>query len=128
MMATLGQSASLLVLFVALPIAVGVAVMSVMARRGPVAAPGTRTSELLATGEPADADVLELRKLGSIFDQRPMVRLRLEVHPAAGDTFELTVVQSLPRRVVGTLTPGTRVQARLGPDHTTGAIVVAAGP
>jgi hypothetical protein len=123
---TVGQTISLLVLFIVVPIAVGVGIMTVMTRRGPVAEPGTLTSELLATGEPAEAEVLELRSLGSIFDIRPMVRLRLEVHPATGTTFELTVVQSLPRRAARTLTPGTRVQARLGPNRTTGAIILGA--
>jgi hypothetical protein len=124
---TVGQTVSLLVLFVAVPIVVGLVIMTVMTRRSPPPAPGTRTSELLATGEPADAEVLDVRALGSIFDVRPMVRLRLEVHPLTGAAFELTVVQSLPRRAVRTLTPGTQVKARLGPDRTTGAIVLA-GP
>jgi multidrug efflux pump subunit AcrA (membrane-fusion protein) len=53
-----------------------------------------------------------------------MVRLQLSVQPAEGDRFELTVVQSVPRRSIRSLAPGTVVQARLGPGRIVGAVIV----
>jgi hypothetical protein len=122
-MMALGGQGSLLVLFVIVPVAVGVVVMAVIGRAGPSAAPGTRTSELLTNGELAEAEVLGARRLGSPLDLRPMVQLRLEVRPDSGEPFELTVVQSMPRRALASLLPGTKVQARLGPGRAVGAVV-----
>ena len=82
------------------------------------------TSELLATGEPADGEIVSVKNLGTIVDLRPMVRVVLQVTTRDGvDPFELEVVQSFPRSIVYTLRPGERIEVRLSPDRSAGAVV-----
>ena len=80
------------------------------------------TSELLATGTRAEGTIREVRSLGNILDMRPMTRFVVEVTVDGGDPFELVVVQSLPRSMVGVLRRGDIVQLRLSPDQSAGAI------
>ena len=117
------QSGALIILFVFLPVVVGVVVMVLVGRHGPQPAPGTRTSEILAQGERADGEVLSARPRGTPLFLRPMVEVRVRVFPAAGDPFELTVVQSMARTDLRELNPGRRIEVRLGPGRTTGAVV-----
>ena len=118
------QSGALVVLFVFLPVVVGVVVMVLVGRHGPQPPAGTRTSEILAHGERAEGEVLAARQRGTPLFLRPMVEIRLEVSPAQGEAFELTVVQSMARADLHELTPGRKLEVRLGPDRTTGAVVL----
>ena len=106
-----------------LPIIVAVVFVPLMVRwlsKGPTP---ILTSELLATGTPAEGRVLSVRTLGNILDVRPMVRFDLEATvDGGGEPFQLQVVQSFPRSVVGALKPGDIVRLRLSPDRSTGAI------
>jgi hypothetical protein len=82
------------------------------------------TSEILATGEPADGEIVSVKNLGTVVDLRPMVRVVLNVSPRdGGERFELEVVQSFPRFFVYSLKPGERIEVRLSPDRTSGAVV-----
>jgi hypothetical protein len=124
---TLGVSrdVSLLLLFVALPVVVGIAVVVLVDRKGARPAPGMRTSELLAHGDAGRAEVLELRSLGTPLDVRPMVSFRLSVRTLEnGDTFELTVVQAIPRRLIRDLGKGATVDVRVAADRSNAAIVL----
>ena len=86
--------------------------------------PPLLTSEILATGERAEGEIVSVRNLGTIVDLRPMVKVVLNVVTRdGGDPFELEVVQSFPRSVVYGLRPGERVEVRLSPDRTAGAVV-----
>lgn len=119
------QSTQLLLLFVVLPIVAGVVVMVLVAWRSPGVASGTRTSELLAHGQPGTAEILGVRRAGGVLDVRPMMFLRLSVRPAdGGDAFDVDVVQALPRRLVSDLRPGVVVGVRVAPDHSAAAIVL----
>jgi hypothetical protein len=86
------------------------------------------TSEILATGDRARAEILSVRSLGNILDVKPMVRFVLRVTPgppgAAGETFDLEVVQSIPRSLVGVYRAGDTVEVRLTPDRSAGAVVL----
>lgn len=81
------------------------------------------TSELLATGTPAEGTIVKTKNLGNILDTKPMIRINLEATvEGESEPFELVVVQSFPRSVVGLFRPGDVVQLRVSPDRSTGAI------
>jgi hypothetical protein len=83
-----------------------------------------RTSEILAHGAPAEAKILSVRSLGTILDVRPMVRFQLRVTAAPGEApFELEVIQALPRSAIREFRSGDRVEVRLTPDRSAGAVV-----
>lgn len=121
----LSTTQALVVLFVLLPLALAAVVVPFVAwlHRGdptPV-----RTSDILATGTSARAEILSVRSLGTIVDLRPMVRFALRVTPPDGDApFDLEVVQSVPRSLVGAYRPGDRVEVRFMPDRSAGAVVL----
>ncbi len=121
---SVSQSLALVALFVLLPIVVGGIVMALISWRAPRVPAGTRTSELLAHGEPGQAEVVAMRALGGFLDMRPMVRIQLHVHPERGEDFDLTVVQAVPRRQLDDVRPGADVVVRLTPDHSAGAVVL----
>jgi hypothetical protein len=82
------------------------------------------TRDILATGERAQGEILSVRNMGTIVDLRPMVKVLVNVSaPDSDQPFELEVVQSFPRSVIYGLRPGEKVEVRLSPDHTAGAIV-----
>ncbi len=113
-----------MVVFILLPIVVAGVLVPIMVWRTSRGPRPILTSEILASGVPAEAEILSVRPLGSILDLRPMVRFVLRVVDGAdGGPFELEVVQSLPRAALGTFRPGDRVEVRLTPDHTAGAVV-----
>lgn len=118
------QSVSLLLLFVVLPFVVGAVVMSLVARRSPATRPGTRTSEILAQGQDAQAEIVDRRTAGGFLDPRPMVHFLLRLDSADEAGVELTVTQSIPRRLLPELQPGAVVRVRLSQDRTVGAIVL----
>ena len=120
----LSTSSSLLVLFVLLPFVVGSVVMGVISWRAPAVPRERRTSGLLAHGEAASGLVLDLRRLGSPLDARPMVAFRLEVRAGDATPFELIVTQPVPRRLAGRLVAGMAVGVRLSEDRAAGAVVL----
>ena len=122
-MLALTQSGALVVLFVFVPIVVGGAVMVFVARSGGPP-PGTRTSEVLASGQPAQAEILAVRTLGTVLDLKPMMAMTVRVSPEAGEPFELKVVQSVPRRLVHDLRLGETVQVRYLVDRSAAAVVL----
>ncbi len=81
------------------------------------------TSELLAHGTPAEADIVRVRSLGNVLDVRPMVEFTVRVNAEPGEEpFELQIVQAIPRTMLGLFQPGDRVRVRLSPDRSAGAI------
>jgi hypothetical protein len=109
---------------VVLPFAVAAVVIPFVAWRSSGQPRPVRTSEILAHGIPAQAEVLSVRQLGGPLDTRPMVRFMLRVTGGAdGAPFELEVIQSLPRGVVREFRPGDLVEVRLTPDRSAGAVV-----
>ncbi len=116
---------ALVVLFILLPIAAGAVIVPIVSWRisssGP---PPIRTSEILANGIPVTAQIVAVKTLGSIIEVRPMVRFVLRVQASPdGEPFELEVVQSLPRSVIGAFRSGDMVHARLSADLSAGAVV-----
>jgi hypothetical protein len=109
---------------VVLPFAVAAVVIPFVAWRSSGKPKPVRTSEILAHGIPAQAEVLSVRQLGGPLDVRPMVRFMLRVTggPERGP-FELEVIQSLPRGVVREFRAGDMVEVRLTPDLSAGAVV-----
>lgn len=127
----LSQTQALVILFLILPVVVAGILVPIMVRHNSGGTPPVLTRDVLAGGMPGEAEILSVRTLGSIVDLRPMVRFALQVTPAGGgDAFDLEVVQSLPRGVVGRFRKGDRVEVRFTPDHQHGAVVWAdpAGP
>ena len=113
-----------MVLFVLLPFAVAGLIIPFVAWRSRNWPKPMLTSEILATGEPADAEIVSVRNLGTIVDLRPMVKVVLKVTTRdGGEPFELEVFQAFPRSVIYSLRPGERVQVRLSPDRSAGAVV-----
>jgi hypothetical protein len=122
------QSAALFFLFIVLPFFVGAAVLWFVSWRWRGATPPVRTSEVLATGDAADGEVLSVKPLGGFFDLRPMVRLGVRVTPPDGGSFDLEVTQSIPRVLLKGLRTGDRVEVRVTPDRTVAAVVLGPPP
>ncbi|HVM66998.1 MAG TPA: hypothetical protein VMU14_19175 [Acidimicrobiales bacterium] len=122
-MVAMTQVQALVLLFVVLPFVVAGGVIAFINWRSSSAPPPVRTSTILATGEAGDAVVLGIRSFGGLFDTRPMIRLDLRVTTAGAGPFDLQVTQSLPRPFARALKVGDRVEVRVLPDHTAGAIV-----
>jgi hypothetical protein len=113
----------LVLIFVVLPIvAVGPVIAFVNWRWRAAPAP-VRISTILAEGQPARGEVVAVRNLGNILDMKPMVRLELRATVGSEPPFELEVVQAFPRNAVGLLKPGIRLELRVMPDRTAGAVV-----
>jgi len=121
----LSPNQALVVLFVFLPFAAAALVVPLVVWRHRDDPKPVLTSEILATGASAEAEILSVRSLGNILDMRPMVRFVLRVRAEVGeDPFQLEVVQSLPRSLIGVYKAGDFVEVRLTPDHSAGAVVV----
>ncbi len=120
----LSPTQALVVLFVVLPFAVAAVVIPFVAWRNASGPRPILTSEILAHGVLAQAEILSVRQLGTFLDLRPMVRFQLRVTASPADApFELEVIQSLPRYAVRDFRPGDRIEVRLTPDHAAGAVV-----
>jgi hypothetical protein len=120
----LSTNQALVVLFVLLPFALAAVIVPFVAWRSRDWPKPMLTSEILATGEPADGEITSVRNLGTIVDVRPMVRVVVNVSPRDGSPmFELEVVQAFPRSFVHVLRPGERFEVRLSPDRSAGALV-----
>jgi hypothetical protein len=112
----------LVIIFVLLPIVAGLVIVPLLVRwlsKGPRP---VLTSELLASGTPAEGRILSTRTLGNVLDIRPMVRFDLEATVEGAEPFELQIVQSFPRSTAGVFRPGDIVRLRLSPDRSAGAI------
>jgi hypothetical protein len=120
------QVQALVVLFVLLPFVVAAGVIAFVSWRSSDGPPPVRTSDILATGERGDAEILAIRSFGGLLDTRPMVRLDLRVSTAGDDAFDLQVTQSLPRPYARRLRVGDRVEVRILADRSAGAVVPAA--
>ncbi len=115
---------ALVVLFVLLPFALAAVIVPLVAWRWSRGPQPVLTSEILAGGLPAEAEILSVRPLGTFLDVRPMVRFQLLVMVAPEeDRFELEVVQSFPRGVLRDFRPGDIVEIRITEDRSAGAIV-----
>ncbi len=117
------QVQAVVLLFVVLPFIVAGAVIAFVNWRSSSGPAPVRTSTILATGEPGEAEVLAIRSFGGLLDTRPMVRLDLRVTSPGAPAFDLQVTQSLPRPYARSLRVGDRVEVRVLPDRSAGAIV-----
>ena len=122
----MSQVQALVVLFVVLPFLVAGGVLAFVSWRSSGDAPPVRTSAILSTGEPGDAEILGLRSFGGLLDTRPMVRLDLRITTTGEAPFDLQVTQSLPRPYARALRVGDRVDVRVLPDRTAAAVIPAA--
>ena len=117
------QTQELLFLFVVLPFLVAGAVIAFVRWRWSGKPAPVRTSTILAEGEPAEAEVLSVKPLGSFLEVRPMVKFALRVRAASKEPFDLEVIQSLPRAVLREFRAGDVIDVRLTADHSAGAVV-----
>src|SRR5579864_3300781 len=120
------QVQALVILFVLLPFAVAAGVIAFVNWRSSGDPPPIRTSDILASGDPGEAEILAVRSFGSLLDARPMVRLALRVTTPGQPPFELQVTQSFSRAYARAVRPGDRVVVRVTPDRGAAAIVVGA--
>jgi hypothetical protein len=118
------QALELLVLFVVLPFVVAGLVIAFVSWRSGGGPPPIRTSEVLATGVPGQAEIVAIKAMTGFLDTRPMVRISLRVTAPGPGPFDLEVTQSIPRSLLRDLTTGSVVDVRLTPDHTAGAVVL----
>jgi hypothetical protein len=118
------QTQALVVLFVLLPFVVAAVVIAFVSWRSSNDPPPVRTSVILATGDPATAEVLSVKAVGLLLDVRPMVRFLLRVDAGPDEaSFELEVFQSLPRAAARAIQTGDVVEVRVTADRSAGAIV-----
>ena len=119
-----------MLLFVVLPFVLAAVVVPFVSWRHRNDPKPVLTSEILATGVRGTAEILSVRSLGNILDVKPMVRFILRVTESSasgadsGETFDLEVVQSIPRSLVGAYRPGDTVEVRLTADRSAGAVVL----
>jgi hypothetical protein len=117
------------ILFVVLPFVLAAVIVPLVSWRWSSLPKPVLTSEILTHGQPAQGEIVSVRNLGNILDLRPMVRFVLHVRVAPDEeAFDLEIVQSLPRAVIGDFRAGDRVDVRLTPDRTRGAVVWAGDP
>jgi hypothetical protein len=119
----LTQGLELLALFVVLPFVVAVGVIWFVSWRADGQTPPVRTSEVLATGDEASGEIVNIKTFGGFLDTRPMVRFALRV-TADGEPFDLDVTQSIPRSTLRDLSRGDVVKLRVTRDRRAGAIVL----
>jgi len=121
----LSTGQALVILFILLPVALALIVFPLVAWRSGRGPKPVLTSDILAHGEPGRARIVSVRNLGGPLDTQPMVRFNLEVRAAGqNDSFDMEVVQALPRSTVGYYRPGGIVDVRFTPDRTAGAVVL----
>ncbi len=119
----LTQGLELVLLFLVLPIIVAAGVLWFVSWRNDTGTAPIRTSQVLATGTPATAEVTAVEMFGNFLDARPMVRLGLDV-TLEGAHFPLDVTQSFPRTIAKMFRPGDTVEVRVTDDRQAGAVVV----
>jgi hypothetical protein len=120
----LSETQALVVLFVLVPFVVAGIVVPLLVWRLSRGPKPVLTSDILAYGDPGEAEIISVRNVGGLFDPRPMVRFRLRVTAGSGEApFDLEVVQSLPRAAISQFRPGGTVEVRLTPDRSAGAVV-----
>jgi len=115
---------ALILLFVVLPFVVAALVIAFVSWRSSGGPAPVRTSDVLAHGDPAEADVLSVKALGGFLDVRPMVKMGLRIRVPDASPFELEVTQSIPRGMLSELREGTVVEVRVTPDRATAAVVL----
>ncbi len=80
----------------------------------------SRARAIQATGEPAEATVLEIWDTGITVNDDPVVGLRLEVYPADHPPFEATIPKSRVSRVhLAQFQPGSRIPVKFDPQDPT---------
>jgi len=122
------QALALLLLFVVLPFVVAGGVIAFVSWRSKGGPAPVRTSDILATGDPGEAEVLTVKAMGGFLDARPMVRMGLRVQAGGSAPFDLEVTQSIPRGSLRDIRPGVRVEVRVTPDRSRAAVVLAGPP
>jgi hypothetical protein len=113
----------LLLIFVALPLLLVFPVIWFVSWRTKDQAPPVLISDVLATGETAQAEITAVKNFGGFLQTRPMVRFSLRIQGADGP-FELDVTQSVPRTRLRDLHRGATVAVRVTPDHGAAALVL----
>jgi hypothetical protein len=71
---------------------------------------------LLARGQPAYAEVEQVRPTATIFLGSPVVAFRLKVSHQAHD-YPVDVQQAVPRELLAEVGPGSRVAVKVDPEH-----------
>jgi hypothetical protein len=73
------------------------------------------TAQLLATGEPAQAKVLQLADTGMKINYDPVVQIVLEVTSPSRGTYQAQVQSLVPMIKLSQLQPGQTVQVKIDP-------------
>jgi hypothetical protein len=113
----------LVLIFVVLPIVLIGPVIWFVSWRNRTDEPPVLTSDILAHGTAAQAEIVAFKTYGGFLDGRPMVRFGLRITTADGP-LELVVTQSIPRQVLRGLQKGDQVEVRVSADRTAAAIVL----
>lgn len=112
-----------LIIFVVVPLVVVGPIIWFVSRQARNDASPVLTSDVLATGEPAQAEITAVKSFGGFLDTRPMVRFGLRVAGADGP-YDIDATQSVPRRLLRDLHPGSVVHVRVTADHASAALVL----
>jgi hypothetical protein len=78
---------------------------------------GLKNRQVLSSGLPAKAIVLELRETGTTINKHPVVGFVLEVHPEGGEAFTAQTERLVPRLQIPQIQPGAVLNVMYDP-HT----------
>jgi hypothetical protein len=79
--------------------------------------PRLRQHSIAEKGQPAAATLLEFWDTGVTINDHPQVKMRVEVHPRAGSSYEAELVTIVPRLLADLLVPGARLVVSCHPER-----------
>jgi hypothetical protein len=110
-------------------VVIGVIITSVISVAAPLGLTGwwfkkmrdqeAQTRALLASGESAEATILNMWDTGMTINDNPRVGLLLEVRPPGRAPFQVEMKRTISRLQISLYQPGTVVQVRYDPNDTT---------
>jgi hypothetical protein len=120
----IGLIIGFVVLLIAVAVFIGVSIFVYKKAVKPAAQKSglvTAGNDLLATGEEAQAVILEVRETGLTVKEHSEIELLLEVRPEHGQTFRVRMTRAVYRLNVPLFQPGAKLKVKYDPDDTSNA-------
>lgn len=104
-----------LYLWLGIVMIVGGSILIAVSLFGSLIALSRKLDRILAHGEAAEATILEMRSTGTTINNQPLMKFRLRVQPAYGQSYEAKTMRILPYLFFGNLNPGATVPVKYDP-------------